>query len=217
MTRALATCVPAVIAASAVRQPGLPTGWEPRHRADAEAHLVNPIPSDQARWFAEEVQPHEPALRAYLHSRFPDVHDVDDLVQESYARILEVNKTGRIESAKAYLFATARNVALSILRRPRIFSNLPVTDFVAQSVVEEGQDVAENVSVRQELTFLRDAIEALPARCREIFILRKLQGLSQKDISSRLGLSEQTVQVQIARGARKCAEYLRRRGVKRDR
>jgi len=177
---------------------------------------VSSIPSEHARWFAEEVQPHEPALRAYLHSRFPDVHDVDDLVQESYARMLQVRRKGRIESVKAYLFTTARNAALSILRRPRIFSPQSVTDFGALSVVEEGQDVVEQVSVRQEVAVLLDAIDALPARCREIFILRKLQGVSQKEIATRLGLSEQTVQVQIARGARKCAEFLRVRGIRRD-
>ena len=51
-----------------------------------------------------------------------------------------------------------------------------------------------------------EAIDALPARCREIFIRRKLQGVSQKDIAARLGLSEQTVQGQAARGLRRVSE-----------
>ncbi len=178
---------------------------------------MNSPPPDQARWFAEELQPHEPALRAYLHSRFPEVRDVDDLVQEAYARVLQVQRSQQIQSAKAYLFTTARNLALSVLRRPRIFSPQPVTDFPALGVVEEGMDVAENVSIKQEVGLLLDAIDALPARCREIFILRKLQGIPQREIAERLGLSEQTVQVQIARGAKKCAEFLRARGVNRTR
>ena len=63
---------------------------------------------------------------------------------------------------------------------------------------------------------LMDAIDALPQRCREIFILRKLQGVPQKEIALRLGLSVMTVQVQVARGAAKCAEYFRKRGVTRS-
>lgn len=177
---------------------------------------MNSTSSEQARWFAEEIQPHEPALRAYLASRFPDVHDVDDLVQESYIRVLQVPETTRIQCAKAYLFATARNVALSILRRPKIFSSQPVTEFPALGVVEEGINVAETVSTHQEISVLLNAVDALPARCREIFVLRKLQGVSQKEIARRLELSEQTVQVQIARGAKKCAEYLRKHGVNRS-
>ncbi|MBS0663304.1 MAG: sigma-70 family RNA polymerase sigma factor [Verrucomicrobia bacterium] len=173
-----------------------------------------PPPTDQARWFAQEIQPHEAALRAYLRSRFPDVRDVDDLVQESFSRVLQSYGTVQIESTKAYLFATARNLALSALRRPKIFSPTPVTDFSVQSVVEESINVAEAVSVRQEVTVLLDAIDALPAACREIFILRKLQNVPQKEIAARLGLSEQTVQVQIVRAIRKCAVYLRKHGVK---
>lgn len=46
--------------------------------------------AEQARWFSEHVQPHEPALRAYLSKRFPSLPDHDDLVQETYARLLRV-------------------------------------------------------------------------------------------------------------------------------
>jgi RNA polymerase sigma factor (sigma-70 family) len=172
-----------------------------------------PPASPQSRWFTEEVQPHEPALRAYLHRRFPEARDVDDLVQESYLRVLRARETGPIASAKAYLFTTARHLALALFRRPKIFSHIPVTDPAASGIIQEGADVIEQVSTTQEVALLLDAIDALPNRCREIFILRKLQSLSQKEIAAQLGLSEQTVQVQVGRGARKCAEFLRRRGV----
>jgi RNA polymerase sigma factor (sigma-70 family) len=170
-------------------------------------------PPEQSQWFAEELQPHEPALRAYLHRRFRDVRDVDDLVQESYLRMFRAGKGGQIACAKAYLFATARNVALTLFRRPKIFSDQPVTDFAVQSIVEESADVVERVSSNQEVSLLLDAIDALPSRCREIFILRKLRNMPQRDIARQLGLSEQTVQVQIARGAKKCAQFLKKRGV----
>jgi RNA polymerase sigma-70 factor (ECF subfamily) len=169
--------------------------------------------SEQSRWFTEEVQPHEPALRAYLRRRFPDATEVDDLVQESYLRMLRARKIGPIASAKAYLFTTARNLAFALFRRPKIFSTIPVTDLAASRIIQEGADVVEQVSTSQEIAFLLDAIDALPNRCREIFILRKLHGLSQKEIAAQLTLSEQTVQVQVARGAKKCAHFLRQHGL----
>ena len=172
----------------------------------------SPGPED-TRWFIEEVQPHERELRGYLRKRFPRATDVDDVVQESYLRIFRARPSSRIASVKAYLFATARNVALAIFRRPRIFAEVGVTDFPASRIMEEGVEVPEQVSTTQEIALLLDAIDALPSRCREIFILRKLQGLPQKEIARQLGLSERTVQVQVARGAKKCAEFLRRRGV----
>jgi RNA polymerase sigma-70 factor (ECF subfamily) len=168
---------------------------------------------EQAEWFAAEVKPHDMALRAYLHANFPSLNDVDDVVQESYVKLLQARKRGKIAFTKAYLFTTARNTALALFRRPRIFSDKPVTDPAILRISEERADVAEHVSTSQEIALLLDAVDSLPTRCREIFMLRKLQGVSQKEIAVRLGLSEQTVQVQIARGAKKCARYLRSCGV----
>ena len=54
-------------------------------------------PADQTVWFAESVQPHEPALRAFLSRRFSSLPDHDDLVQETYARLLRVSDPQRLE------------------------------------------------------------------------------------------------------------------------
>jgi RNA polymerase sigma-70 factor (ECF subfamily) len=175
--------------------------------------MKDPLLLEQSDWFAEEVVPHDLALRAYLHANFPSLNDVDDVVQESYVKLLRARRRGKIAFTKAYLFATARNTALALFRRPHIFSDRPVTDPAVLRISEDRADVAEQVSTSQEIALLLNAVDALPIRCREIFMLRKLQGVSQKEIAVRLGLSEQTVQVQIARGAKKCARFLRNCGV----
>lgn len=69
--------------------------------------------SEAARWFAEEVQPHESSLRSYLRRVFPRLPDIDDLVQESYARLIRARAAGKVSFAKAFLFTTARNAALA--------------------------------------------------------------------------------------------------------
>lgn len=177
---------------------------------------VDPNPDESNRWLTEEVLPHEAALKAYLRSHFPSIRDVDDIVQESYLKLLETKRHHDIVSPKAYLFTTARNAALSILRRPQIFSDEPVTDLMGPGIIGADPDAAEVLSRRHEIAMLMDAIDTLPPRCREIFILRKLRGVPQKEIASRLGLSVQTVQVQVARGAAKCAAYFRDRGITRN-
>lgn len=173
--------------------------------------------SDQARWFSQEVQPHEPLLRAYLQKQFPALHDVDDVVQESHLRLLKAREHGRIESVKSYLFAIARNVALGVFRRRQNITALPVNDLEGWRILEGETHVAESASLRQELVLATEAIESLPPRCREIVVLRALHGRSHKEIAAHLGLSEQTVRVQVARGMKKCAEFLRERGVARGR
>ena len=78
-------------------------------------------------------------------------------------------------------------------------------------VLDSRPDAAEAATTGQEIEFLVEAVDALPARCREIFILRRLHGVSQKEIAARLGLSEQTVQVQASRGLRRVSEHMRLR------
>ncbi len=170
--------------------------------------------SDESRWFVEEVQPHEPLLRAYLHRSFPRLPDVDDVVQESHLLMLRARKKGAIKSsAKAYLFSVARNVAFGVFRSRRAQPELRDTVFPVAEIVEEAHDGAEYASLRQEFRLAVEAIDRLPARCREIVSLRALRGLSHKEIAAQLGLTEETVRVQVARGMKKCAQFLREHGI----
>jgi RNA polymerase sigma factor (sigma-70 family) len=164
------------------------------------------------RWFAEEVQPHEPALRAWLRSRFPTLKDADDLVQESYARLLRTRQTGSIACAKAFLFVTARNLALNQLRHLRHERPEGVTELDASGVLDSGVAIPDSVARAEDLQLLIHAIQSLPDRCRQIMTLRKIYGLSQKEVAARLGISEHTVEAQGAIGLRKCIEYFRRHG-----
>ncbi len=168
-------------------------------------------PGSPEKWFKEEVQPHDASLKAWLRGRFPAVRDVDDVVQESYLRIWKARALHPIDSAKAFLFRVARNLALDTLRHERRSPIAAVTDLDRLFVLDDKPDAAAQAARQQEIALLVEVIDELPPRCREIFILRKLQGVPQKDIAARLGLSEQTVQVQAARGLRRVAENLRAR------
>jgi RNA polymerase sigma factor (sigma-70 family) len=173
--------------------------------------------SNQDRWFAEEVQPHEPALRAYLRRSFPSLSDVDDLVQETYARVFRAYLAGKVSEARPYLFATARNAACDVFRHRKIIPMARLADMDRLSVVEDGPAAVDALAHAQELEILRDAIAALPARCRQVFTLCKLYGLSHREVASQLGISEHTVNAQIALGVLRCRDFLRARGLLRER
>ena len=168
---------------------------------------------DSARWFADEVQPHEPHLRSYLQGRFPAVRDVDDVVQESYLRIWRARASRPIESARAFLFTIARHLALDVVERKRRAPNVSLGDLAALAVVEEAPNATETLNYQEEVRLLADALAALPERCREVVVLRKLQCLSQKEVAARLGLSERTVENQLARGMKRCEAHFRRKGL----
>lgn len=182
-------------------------------RADAEAQRGG----ERAQWFRENIQAHEHELRAYLRNRFPSLHDVDDLVQETYARILRAHDVGKASLSRAYLFVTARNAALDQIRRAKIISIEGIAEIERLAVVEDRPDAAEAASQEQELQLLAEAIATLPERCREIFVLRRYEGLSHQQIAQKLRIAENTVNAQLVTAMLRCREYLRARGVKRER
>jgi len=168
--------------------------------------------SDSARWFAEEVLPHEAALRAWLRARFPVVTDADDLVQETYARLMQAHATGPIACPRAFLFVTARNLALNHLRHQRIERPEGAAEIDALSVADERVGIPEALAHAEDFQILIRAIESLPERCRQVVTLRKIYGLSQKEAAERLGISEHTVEAQGSIGLQKCIEYFRSHG-----
>ena len=168
--------------------------------------------SDSARWFVEEVLPHEAALRAWLRARFSVVTDADDLVQETYARLMQAHATGPIACPRAFLFVTARNLSLNHLRHQRIERPEGAAEIDALSVADERVGIPEALAHAEEFQILIRAIESLPERCRQVVTLRKIYGLSQKEAAARLGISEHTVEAQGSIGLHKCIDYFRRHG-----
>lgn len=166
---------------------------------------------NEAAWFAEHLQPHEAMLRAWLMSRVRSPDEIDDIVQEAYLRVLRARSQGALESPKAYLFSIARNIAFDRLRHHRIARTEPLVENGTSDVLDDCESIPETVSRNQELALLTEAIQSLPDRCRQIFTLRKVYGLSQREIAQKLGLSENTVSAQLTIGIHKCTEFLMRR------
>ena len=160
------------------------------------------------RWFLHEIHPHEGQLKAYLRKAYPAVPDPADIVQESFLRVWKARAAAPVRSAKSFLFQIARRLAIDVIRRRRVAGDLAVCEIDVRSVLDDGPDAADAACRNEELWLLAQAIAALPARCREVMILRKIEGLSQKEIAERLGITEGTVQVHIGRGLRHLERHL---------
>lgn len=172
-----------------------------------------PSKSEASRWFSEEVQPHEPALRAFLHARFPSLRETDDLVQETYIRVLRAQATSGITNVKSFLFSTARNLALDLFRREKVIPFERIEVAGSSFVLASGQNVVEGICHEQEILILQTAIASLPDRCREVLTLRKLHGLSREEIAERMEISPNTVNAQIALGMLRCWRYFQAHGL----
>jgi RNA polymerase sigma-70 factor (ECF subfamily) len=166
--------------------------------------------ADRETWFVREVLPHEGVLRGYLGRFFKQAEDIDDALQDTYARliVLSDDERSRIRSPHAFLFTTARNIALDRLRRQRVVSLEIMAEMEELDVIDESPSAYDEINSRQELNLLSQALAALPERCRQVVTLRKVYGLPQKEIAARLSITENTVETQVANGMRLCAAYL---------
>ena len=176
--------------------------------------MASPSPAqdpDSAQWFAENLQPHEAMLRAWLKGQFGSGCDVDDLAQEAVVRVLQARLAGGgVRSPKAFLFATARNLALMRARRLAVAREDSLAEFDCSGIMDESVDVSHAVARAEELEMLTRAIQSLPARCRQILTLRKLYGLSQRETAAELGIAEHTVEIQSALALKKLNAYFKK-------
>jgi RNA polymerase sigma factor (sigma-70 family) len=170
--------------------------------------LMNPV--ERNTWMAKEILVHERALRGYLSRFFKNVADIDDVVQETYAHLLDLNElvSATVRNWHAFLFTSARNVALDRIRKARVVSFDTLVEMGSADVLDQTPSVDERLNARQELTLLLDTIASLPDRCREVLTLRKLYGLPQREIARRLSITESTVEKHVAYGVRLCAERM---------
>lgn len=145
-------------------------------------------------------------------SRYANETEVDDIIQDAYLRVIQSREHCEMQAPKAYLFAIARNIAVDRVRRSKIVQFDSLADFDLSNVLDDEDPVSESVALNQELEFLDKAIASLPNRCRQIFTLRKVYSMPQKEIAQKLGISVNTVAAQLKIGYRKCVEYMESNG-----
>lgn len=156
--------------------------------------------TDRAAWLVQHIIPVEPALRRWL-SRYANTGlDIGDVVQETYAILANLESVAEIKNPRAYAFQTARSLILAHLRHARVISIVSVSD-VDTLEVAAGEPSPEILAGdRDELRNVLQAVAGLPARVRQILMLRRVDGLSQREVAQRLGISENIVAKSVVKG-----------------
>ena len=171
------------------------------------------LPSrERALWIAREILPHEPALRAWLRHRRVAGLEVDDIIQETYAVLADLAAVDHILSPRAYAFQTARSLIVRHCRRAKIVRMDALDDGDFDAIALDAPSPEQHASAREELRHVADLIGRLPARCREALMLRRVEGLSQREVARRMGISEHTVEKHIGRALRDLVRAFRSGG-----
>jgi RNA polymerase sigma-70 factor (ECF subfamily) len=152
-------------------------------------------------------------LLNFLTRQVNDRDTAADLAQESFVRVLTAQSSGQaVLDMRALLYSTARNLVIDQHRRGvhRRHDDIDALDELEQPQLPHHQQPEEILSYEQQARALVDAIEALPPRCREAFVLNRFEGLSHQEVAERMGISKNMVAQHVARGLLSCRDCLER-------
>ena len=130
-----------------------------------------------------------------------------DVVQESYVRVLAARDTGQqVREPRALLYQTARNLIIDRHRRQAIrqHDDIDSLDDAAQAAAPSHLEPESLYAQEQHAQALVAAIEALPPRCREAFVLNRFEGLSHQEVADRMGISKNMVAQHVTRALMAC-------------
>jgi RNA polymerase sigma factor (sigma-70 family) len=173
---------------------------------------IRVISDERAAWLAQNALPYEGRLRGWLSSRCLPGLEPDDVVQETYARLIQAKNLTAVRNPKAYMFQTAWSVIVTHARRERVVAMETFADFDQLGLEAETPGPEELAAERDELLQLGEALATLPGKIGDVLRLRRVQGLSQKQVASKLGLAESTVEKHMHRGFLLLLKYFSERG-----
>ncbi|MBO9203123.1 MULTISPECIES: RNA polymerase sigma-70 factor [Niastella] len=164
------------------------------------------------RLFQETFYKHYEPLCKYAYTIVKEPHSCEDIVQETFLRVWE-KKQNLIGSEELtwYLYTAIRNNCLSFQEKKQ---KTVLGDFNGQEIIDTPGEERPSPSATPEAdydTLLKNALENLPPKCREVFVLSRVSNLTYKQISDSLGISIKTVENQMGKALKILRSYIRKK------
>ena len=173
---------------------------------------MNRVSDARAIWLAKQVMPHEAGLRGWLARRGIAECDIDDIVQETYAKLVTLPSIDAIRDPRSYAYQVALSVHVTNLRKSNVIPIKVIPQFEQANIAASDPSPEQVVGDRGELEQLAKALARLPDRCRAVFLARRVEGLSHRETAQKLGITEKTVEKHMARGIRHLMDIFGRGG-----
>lgn len=155
---------------------------------------------------------HRQELIRHLYKIVQCEYTAEDLMQETTLRIAGLDSERSLEQPRAFLYRTATNLALDYLRRQKVRDCLDLSESVSETLSDHGPSLENEVFDMQRFEIFMGALESLPPRCRQVFILHRVHHRSYTEIARRLGISQSAVEKHIIRALIKCKDFINEYG-----
>jgi RNA polymerase sigma-70 factor (ECF subfamily) len=165
---------------------------------------------DLNAWFVREVLPLERALSSYIRRNWRVPEDVLELRQDIYENVLIGARRTRPTNTRAYVYTVARNHLINNAKRARIVPIEAIADLdsINQDIDFAMFEAERTLTARDELRRAKEGIDKLPAKCREVILLQKVDGLTDREAAESLGVSIETVRRQIKLGMKALFDHM---------
>lgn len=135
-----------------------------------------------------------PPLMAFARKILGDEEEAREVVHQVFINLWEKRaKLDLSTSLKSYLFTSVHNRSLNVIRDRKKFSSAEVPDVAGE------WDVSAQIESMELEDKMREAIDSLPEKCREVFELNRFEGLKYSEIATQLGISVKTVENQMSK------------------
>ncbi|WP_176489027.1 RNA polymerase sigma factor [Rhizorhabdus dicambivorans] len=160
-------------------------------------------PSARIEALAEQF--HTP-LKTYFERRARTPEDAEDLTQEVFVRLLHRSGADEIDNVASFIFVTAANLLKDYYRSHARRGQMQSTEGL--DFVSLAPNPAQQAEGKAEIGVLLKAIQALPPKCRAVFVMHRFDELRHTEIARRLGISVSMVEKHIAAAIRQLRETL---------
>jgi RNA polymerase sigma-70 factor (ECF subfamily) len=163
-------------------------------------------------WVCSQILPNEAEVRNWLRKKLRSEAMVDDVIQDAYCRFAALSGVKHIRNARAYFFQTVSHILIDQIRRARTANIESLAEIDTLDVMDDEPSAERIASARKDLARVQLLIADLPHKCQQIFELRRIQGLPQREVAERLGVTENVVEQQSIRGLRLILKALAQAG-----
>jgi RNA polymerase sigma-70 factor (ECF subfamily) len=148
-------------------------------------------------------------IHAYLMRQLRDIETAADLTQETFLRFAQQPASTTVVQERAYLYRTARNLAIDHLRMKRRQQTEVASHDAMADIPENRPSLEDETDAKERLVLLRGLVERLPRRTRQAFILIRIENRSYADAAALMDVSISSVQKHMNLALRQIAAALK--------